>query len=387
MRHKGRQKTTLLTVNGRLQLTRIRWHASGEGSVAPLDEFLNQAERTLTRGLLEMLCRLNQCSSSFAKTAENLERLTTIEISAETVRQVIEAEGRAAVGAMRRGRIDFGWTADDCDTEEGATRVYLGCDGVKVPVVTAEEKQKRREKIKAKRRRSGKRRKPLPPAKPGADQSFKEARIVAAYDESQQRRSVVVTSGDCQAAGRLIRGLAVALKLEEADETIANIDGAPWIRNQLEFHNAVDRIGLDYFHLKDNAQKARREVFGEGTEEGQAWIERLTGVLLEEGFEAAWQELLEWRQPLSGRQRAAADRLLHYMVERRDIICYREFRSRGWQIGSGPTEAQCKTATQRIKGRGRRWDLPHAEGLMALAALEASHVWDNWWTTPNTAAA
>lgn len=387
MRHKGRQKTTLLTVNGRLELTRIRWHAPGEGSVAPLDEFLDQAQRTLTRGLLEMLCRLNQCSSSFAKTAENLKRLTTIEISAETVRQVIEAEGRAAAVAMRRGRIDFGWGAADCDTEEGATRVYLGCDGVKVPVVTDAEKHKRREKTKARRRRSGKRRKPLPAARPGADQSFKEARVVAAYDESQQRRAVVVTSGDCQAAGRLIRGLAVALKLEEADETIANIDGAPWIRNQLEFHQAVDRIGLDYFHLKDYAQKTRREVFGEGTQEGQAWVQRLTGVLLEEGFEAAFQQLLEWRRPLRGRKQAAGDRLLHYMAERRDIICYREFQSRGWQIGSGPTEAQCKTTTQRIKGRGRRWDLPHAEGLMALAALEASHVWDHWWTTPSTAAA
>lgn len=387
MRHKGRQEASWLTVNGRIRLARVRWHAADEGSTTPLDDFLDEAQKALTRGVREMLCRLNQCSSSFAKTAENLKHLTTIQVSSETARQVIEAEGQDMAEAMRRGRIAFGWTAEDCPTEQGPTRAYVGCDGVKVPVVTDQEKRKRRERIKQKRRRSGKRRRPLKPLKAGADQSFKEARIVTAYDESQEHRAVVVTSGDCEATGRLIRGLVVTLQLEKADETIANIDGAPWIRNQLEYHHAVDRIGLDYFHLKDYAQKTRREVFGEGTDAGQAWLTRWMGMLLESGFEAAWQDLLEWSRPLRGAKKAAAARLLHYMAERRDIICYKEFRKRGWQIGSGPTEAQCKTTTQRIKGRGRRWDLPHAQGLMALAALEASGIWNSWWTTPTTAAA
>lgn len=387
MRHKGRQQTSWQTTNGRIHLVRVRWHAPGEGSIAPLDDFLDQAQKTLTRGVLEMLCRLNQCSASFAKTVENLQHLTAIEISAETARQVIEGEGCAAAEAMRRGRVDFGWTAEDCRTEQGTTRTYVGCDGVKVPVVTDAEKRKRREKIKDQRRRSGKRQRPLPPLQPGADQPFKEIRVVTAYDEAQERRAVVVTAGDSEATGRMIRGLAVTLKLERADETIANIDGAPWIRNQLEFHNAVDRIGLDYFHLKDYAQRTRREVFGESTPEGQAWLERLMGTLLEAGFEAAWNILLEWRRTLRGRKRTAADRLLGYMAERRDIICYREFRRRGWQIGSGPTEAQCKTTTQRLKGRGRRWTSRNAEGLMALAALEASGLWDRWWSTPTPTAA
>ncbi len=69
------------------------------------------------------------------------------------------------------------------------------------------------------------------------------------------------------------------------------------------------------------------------------------------------------------------------------MIRYREFRAAGWQIGSGPTEAQCKTTTLRLKGRGRRWDSAHAEGLMALAALEASGTWDAWWATPEAIAA
>ena len=43
-----------------------------------------------------------------------------------------------------------------------------------------------------------------------------------------------------------------------------------------------------------------------------------------------------------------------YVSERREIIHYKEFRDRGIEIGSGPTESQCKTTALRLRGRGRR---------------------------------
>ncbi len=72
-----------------------------------------------------------------------------------------------------------------------------------------------------------------------------------------------------------------------------------------------------------------------------------------------------------------------YVAERDPMICYPEFRAKGWQIGSGPTEAECKTTTHRVKGRGRRWDSSNAEAMMALACLHDSHLWDNYWATPH----
>jgi len=58
------------------------------------------------------------------------------------------------------------------------------------------------------------------------------------------------------------------------------------------------------------------------------------------------------------------------------MIQYPQFRQRGWQIGSGPTEAACKTTTQRVKGRGRRWAASNAEAIMALDALQDSQLWN-----------
>ena len=93
---------------------------------------------------------------------------------------------------------------------------------------------------------------------------------------------------------------------------------------------------------------------------------------------------MQLRSTLRSRtKRAALDHLLQYMAERRDMIRYPEFQRRGWQIGSGPTEAECKTTTHRVKGRGRRWDAANAESLMALAALHDSRLWTQRWTTLN----
>jgi hypothetical protein len=250
-----------------------------------------------------------------------------------------------------------------------------------VPLVTEGEKQKRRARVKEKRKRRGRRCQPLPPRKEGADQAYKEFKLVVLYDEEQKRRYVGGTSGDHTLAGRMMQRMATQVRLSGAEEKIGVVDGSPWIRNEIEMYGLVDDLGLDYYHLREQVQKARLAVYGQESAEGQAWCERLLGLFYECGYEAAWEHLVAWRSTLRGGKREAADRLLGYVAERREMIRYPDFRSRGWQIGSGPTEAQCKAATQRLKGRGRRWDRANAEAVMALDCLDNSHAWNLYWRT------
>lgn len=105
------------------------------------------------------------------------------------------------------------------------------------------------------------------------------------------------------------------------------------------------------------------------------------GLFYEQGHEPVWERLIPWRGALRGAKRQEADRLLGYIAQRRDMIRYPEFRQHGWQIGSGPTEAQCKASTQRLKGRGRRWDRGNAEAVMALDCLDSSNAWHLYWPT------
>jgi hypothetical protein len=124
-------------------------------------------------GLREMACRLNGASRSFDKAADNLARAAQVRLSGESLRQVVESEGKAVQAAAKAGRLPVDWDASDCPASDkdgrptDQTRVYLGCDGVMVPLVTQAEKQARRQEVKAKRRERGKQCKPLPRARGG----------------------------------------------------------------------------------------------------------------------------------------------------------------------------------------------------------------------------
>ena len=155
--NKGVQNTTVLTVNGRIQLSRRWWHAAETGSIAPADEFVDRRGATVTPGVRELACRENQASASFDKAAENLARTAQVTLSGEQLRLLVEAEGRQVLAAQQANTIDTAWTAADCEVTEndrvvpGKTRIYTGCDGVMVPIITHAEKQKRRTKVKEKR--------------------------------------------------------------------------------------------------------------------------------------------------------------------------------------------------------------------------------------------
>jgi hypothetical protein len=378
-RNKGRQDFTVLTINGRVRLLRRRWHSPGEGTTTPLDEWLDTLESTISLGVREMACRLNGDGKNFDKAAANLARTAQVKVSGETLRVLVEAEGKRVLQAQRSGQLPLDWSAADCKTKEKTTRIYVGSDGVMVPLVTDTEKTSRRQKTKEKRRRRGKKAQPLPPRKLGADQHYKEFKIVAYYDETQDHRLVSGTRGDCEAAGRLMRREAGRIQMDRADEKVGNVDGSPWIRNQVERQSLpLDALGLDFYHLSENVHKARREVFGADDEGGKQWAGKLLHVFKHDGYEAAWKQLLEWRVTLK-RGRPAADRLVNYVSERREMIRYPEFQAKGWQIGSGPTEATCKTLTARLKGSGMRWDSDNAEAIMALEALTQSDQWDLYW--------
>ncbi len=339
-----------------------------------------------------MACRVNLSATSFVKAASILERTAQVKLSGERLRQEVEAAGRRVLKSQQENEINVTWHAEDCvvpeDKMREKTRVYTGCDGVMVPIITDAEKVKRRDGIKAKRRRSGKKCKPLPPRKHGSDLAWKEFKVVFFYSEDAKHQHVAFTHGNHVAAGALLRREADRLLFREADEHVGLVDGATWIREQMELHLAeLDALGLDFFHLSENVHRARRKVFGEESPEGSTWAGELMHVFKHEGYAAAWEKIIQWRATIRGKgKREAADRLLKFVSTRKEMIRYPSFRDRGWQIGSGPTESQCKLCTKRLKGYGRRWDRPNATAVAALDTLDRNGQWRQFWPNPCPAA-
>ncbi len=374
-------------MNGRIRLRRRWWHSAVDGSNAPVDAWLMPDGENVTAGVREMACRLNNDAASFEKATENLERTAQIKMSAEQLRQLVQGEGRRVLEALQNDSIAPAFTAADClvPGERLKTRMYTGVDGVMVPVITDTEKKKRREKVVQKRRKAeqaGKRCRPLPPRRIGADQSFKEFKTVTFYDEANTCRHIVLSRSKRTRVGLILRREGKRLKFREADERIANVDGASWIPPQLEDAEfRLHGIGLDFYHLSENVHKARRWIYGEENQQGEAWAGQILHIFKHDGYERAYEALTAWQAGLRGRKRAAATKLLNYVVERRNMINYPEFAAKGWQIGSGPTEARCKTSTSRLKRSGQRWDRRSAEQVAALANLRDSGQWDAYWSS------
>ena len=392
LQNKGPDERTILTINGRITLSRRRYSAPGLGSSYPLDSWLDRAEDSLSLGLREMACRLNGASRNFDKAAQNLGRAAQVYLSGEFLRQVVESEGKAVQAAARAGQLPVDWKAKDCpaldkdgEPTEGS-RIYLGSDGVMVPHVTDKEKRTRRQRVRAKRRRCGQKRRALPQARKGADGPFKEFKIVTFYDDAAGHRLVSVTRGDCEEAGRLMRRDAGRVGLGEAGDKVGVVDGSEWIKNQIKRQSLpLDDLGLDFYHLAENVHKARRAVYGEEEAKdenspGNVWAGELLHVAKHEGYERLRDQIQQWKAGLRGAGRIkAAELLLCYVTDRREMIQYPKFQEMGRQIGSGPTESMCKATTQRIKGVGMRWDADNAESIMALEALEQSGAWDAYW--------
>ena len=125
-------------------------------------------------------------------------------------------------------------------------------------------------------------------------------------------------------------------------------------------------------------------MFGERNESGKVWVAEVLHAFKHDGYAAAWEKLCDWRQSLrSPRKRKAADRLINYVVERRDMISYPEFLKQNWDIGSGPTESRCKVATSRLKRAGQRWNAANAEATAVHATLDHSGQWNRHWKIPS----
>jgi hypothetical protein len=367
-----------MTINGRMRIQRTVYWNQQAGTNVPLDYFLGIHTQRYSPGIREIACRVST-TANFRKAASDLSRVGQIVLSHEMIRQLVEAEGRTVVRQQTAGQLGPDWTAEDCGVEgQDGTCVITGSDGVMVPLVTEAEKAKRR----ALRRRCGpKARRRRKRIRRGSDNEYKEFKLVAFYDPSHEHQYAVGTSGNCNVLGRRMRRAARQIRLDKADLSYSVSDGAKWIRRQYNQQLPMLEVNiLDYYHLRDHVVKASHNIFGESTPEALVWRKEMMGVSLESGPVELLERLGVLRRSLrASAKREALKSLITYIASRVEMLAYPEFIAAGYDIGSGPTEAFCKTLTARLKGPGMRWDKSNAEGMMALASIDSSSQWDSYW--------
>ena len=331
-----------------------------------------------------MVARLG-LDSSYRKGAEDLGRLAQIELSYQTLREVFQREGQNVRQAQRSDAYGPTFTAEDCRSQPSEpTCLITGADGFHVPLITQVEQRKRREKVKRRRqklRRQGHTLKKLPPRPRGADQKWKEAKLVTFYAPGNTHRYTAATLGNHQALGRLMRRHAQQLQLDQADRKYSVSDGAEWIANQYRQQlPMLDARILDYYHFRDQTITCAKVLYGEGTDEASQWRHALCVTVRESGPLDAVTQLGQWAKTHRGRKRRALQGLQSYLGKRLEMLDYPRFLAEDYQIGSGPTEAQCKSLTARLKGRGRRWNRSGIDAHLAISCLyHNSGQWTTYW--------
>ena len=331
-----------------------------------------------------MVCRVG-LEGSYRKAAEDLHRLGQIALSYQTLRDLFQREGQKVRTATQKGELPPPFTADDCRVRaDEPTCVITGADGFQVPQITEAEQHKRRVKAKQRRRRlrqQGHTLRPLPPRPGGADQKWKEAKLVTFYDPSGRHRDTVATTGNHQAAGRLMRSHAAQLHLNRADRKYSVSDAAEWIRRQYRQPlPMLDARILDYYHFRDHTVACAQTLFGEGTDAASQWREAFCTKMIRSGPVEALTELAVLGQKHRGGKRQAVTALQGYIAHHTDMMEHPRYIAQGYQTGSGPTESQCKSLAGRLKGRGRRWKRRAIDAHLALSCLYSnSGRWTVYW--------
>lgn len=343
----------------------------------PGDEWLNGGAERISVGARELCCRVGCHPQGFRPAAADLKHLAGLSVSPERLRRIVEGEGRRVATTQASGALAAAWQGGDCRvTPQGPSRVYVGADGVMVPMVTQAEKARRRAGRATRPGRSRRRRR----LGRGYHERYKEFKLAVFYDQDKRHRHAGATGAGPEAVGRWLRREGRRFGLERADQVLGLADGAPWIRNQLTRWGGCDHIGLDFYHFTEHVAAAAQSGFGEGTPEAAAWRTRVLDLALQVDVDAVLDEITQQRLRLRARgKRAALSRLRNYVGERVRMMDYAACRAKGWDIGSGPTESLCKTMTARLKGSGMRWDPPNAEAMLALTALHDSREWDAYW--------
>ena len=157
-------------------------------------------------------------------------------------------------------------------------------------------------------------------------------------------------------------------------------DGASWIWKAAQRVVSGCRQTLDIYHACQHLAQAGQRLYGEGTAEATAFLERSRTRLLADGWrgvcDTVADELTRGDTPL---RRHAVERLVKYFAPHLHRLDYRTHLAAGEAIGSGVVEGWAKTLGLRLKARGARWRLNNVQAMAALGCVANSDQWEAYW--------
>ena len=295
--------------------------------------------------------------ASFQDGADDLlGRFCGLRVSASVVRLATEAAGRQLRQRQRQGQVVVPATPVPWDfTIQGHshTAAFLGLDAFSVPMQL-----------------------------PGGKKADYRMLYTATLYTPDKSRTHYLVDFDLDQIAAQLREAAEALGLGRADQLIAICDGGNGLEEAIH-RNFDDDLSciLDWYHASQHLHDYAKKLYPQDAQAQVAWAKQAKDVLYERGGTALLTHLRQ--QPVPGEAQVADElrKLVGYFEGNEHRTDYPSYRSHGWDIGSGPTEAACKIVGARLKGSGMRWLEAGAAQVAPLRALYQSGAaaWDAFW--------
>jgi hypothetical protein len=139
---------------------------------------------------------------------------------------------------------------------------------------------------------------------------------------------------------------------------------------------------LDFFHAAGYVGKLSEALFGRSPKEAKRWFGRMRHWLRDrhQGVTQVLRSAMQHynRRKLSKAEDAEFWKAYRYLRKHSRLMDYVRYRRQGLPIGSGVTEAACKTVfTQRIKRSGMRWGNEFGQVIVDLRVIYLSGIWED----------
>lgn len=357
-RYKGQQARSIVTAHGVLTFKRACYHcAACQHTLAPLDHALGlDSGSTSTQVRLWVALLAGQLP--FAQAATTLQTLTQVALSAASVERLSVTIGTSLRKHQHQQAQQHQTGCLPEPSQPRPKRLYIGLDGVFVPLREAWKKDKSQGALTC---RFGE-------CKSGvvyeacSDNQGKDSRVrTCAY---------VATLGNADAFAPLLGTVAHQQGHHLAKEVVVIGDGAPWIWQLAakQFTGAVQIV--DFFHVSQHLAEVAEARFGKGSPEARQWLSTRQEQLKTNRLDAVLADIRAWR-PTSAAKRQLRLGTFAYLANNAPRMRYQTFLEKGYHIGSGVVEATCKhVVAQRLDQAGMHWRQASAEAVVALRAAQ-----------------
>lgn len=360
------QTSRVLTVHGAVRVRRAYYRcARCPQSFIPYDDALGLRD-SLSPGFRPLVC-LAGTLLPFAEAAEDIvRRYTGVRLSASTVLRCTEAAGERLRARWRSGRMveptqtEPGWTKP---RDGGVPVAYVGLDAFSVPMQGA-----------------------------GAGPAEHRMLYTALVYTPDKKHHRYLVDFELDVLAEELRSQVRACGIADVGQLVAITDGGNGLEEALRRHLA-DNVAtvLDWYHAAEHLCDFAAVRFGADEESRANWAAEAKGILYAGGGEALLGHLRAVELPAASKGEVVEElrKLVGYFEKNRHRTDYPGYRAKGWDIGSGPTEAGCKIIGERLKGSGMRWVEDGAATVGALRALYVSggKLWDGFWSQAHTLAA